>query len=728
MPNPWRQYASGLEMESIPIIINQDDMSGNNSTQWNVHYSVYMSLAGLPRKEIEKMMNIHFVSTSPHASPMELIEAVCDMVNRSAQKKPWKIWDQRRHCHIYVIPWIIFASGDNPMQSELCSHIGMNGNKKCRMCHVGAPEKVLLTDDGFLSLFEPGTDRKCSETKQAIQDQLEMSLERGAETHIKDHMSKTGVKDTLAHPLITRLVQLGKAYRKPEPDKVPKPAEEIRQLLLDERDFHDWQALHNSFLDADGFDPHTMTPVETLHTVLLGIVKYFWGQSMEIMEKANHFDILRTRFRSLREQGMKIPKLNGDYMIKYKGALIGKHFKSVAQLMVFVCEGLVPESVYNAWVIIGHLTALIWQTEYDDIKQFTDELRETIAKLMDATAACAPSILISKPKFHILVHLPEHVLKFGPPVLTSTERYEAFNHIFRLCSTHSNRQAPSRDIATSFADFDRCRHVMMGGYWWDEKEQRARCAHSNVSKFLAEEPVAQECLGISVTTPTVTGELVCKPGDANGETQHTANILALRQHVNDSTSIPTTLLNVNEPWEEYLKVTVQNGDQADLSSHVLLLEPTPRFAAVKKILSSCNPHGHHETVLVLAALDLQPGRHPKTHLPVLHLAKDEIIAMPHEIALVVNTQHDCMTLNCHETVTVKSVQEREQTTVNKKALLHKTDPHFILNLHCLHNRAAIIKALRSTHPHLATIPTFYSDRLKHRRDCAAALRRQKRTK
>lgn len=44
--------------------------------------------------------------------------------------------------------------GDNPAQSEVCGHIGGNGNHPCRKCFVGGPQQVKETDNGFHSLFE----------------------------------------------------------------------------------------------------------------------------------------------------------------------------------------------------------------------------------------------------------------------------------------------------------------------------------------------------------------------------------------------------------------------------------------------------------------------------------------------------------------------------------------------------------------------------------------------
>jgi len=71
----------------------------------------------------------------------------------------------------------------------------------------------------------------------------------------------------------------------------------------------------------------------------------------------------------------------------------------------------------------------------------------------------------NKSKFHIILHLPAHVRRFGPAMLFATEAFESFNAVIRAKSVHSNRQAPSRDIAMAFAQGNRVRHLLSGGYF-----------------------------------------------------------------------------------------------------------------------------------------------------------------------------------------------------------------------------------------------------------------------
>ncbi len=39
------------------------------------------------------------------------------------------------------------------MQAELCSHIGLQGNHFCRMCHVGGDQAFKSSNEGFPSLM-----------------------------------------------------------------------------------------------------------------------------------------------------------------------------------------------------------------------------------------------------------------------------------------------------------------------------------------------------------------------------------------------------------------------------------------------------------------------------------------------------------------------------------------------------------------------------------------------
>ncbi|KAL1713293.1 hypothetical protein EV715DRAFT_182616, partial [Schizophyllum commune] len=74
----------------------------------------------------------------------------------------------------------------------------------------------------------------------------------------------------------------------------------------------------------------------------------------------------------------------------------------------------------------------------------------------------------NKPKFHLLLHLPRHIRRFGPAILFATESFESYNAVIRLRSVHSNRHAPSHDIAMQFSHLHAVRHLLSGGVYFDK--------------------------------------------------------------------------------------------------------------------------------------------------------------------------------------------------------------------------------------------------------------------
>lgn len=88
----------------------------------------------------------------------------------------------------------------------------------------------------------------------------------------------------------------------------------------------------------------------------------------------------------------------------------------------------------------------------------------TIKTFLEVTALWNPD-WFNKPKFHVILHLPTHIRRFGPAILYATETFESYNHVIRTRSIHSNRHAPSLDIATAFSHMHAVRHLISGGWF-----------------------------------------------------------------------------------------------------------------------------------------------------------------------------------------------------------------------------------------------------------------------
>ncbi|KAI0819952.1 hypothetical protein BC628DRAFT_1331621, partial [Trametes gibbosa] len=270
-------------------------------------------------------------------------------------------------------PYSLFLGGDNPMQAEECSHAGLNCNFFCRTCHVGGTKAEKQSLTGFTKIFEPGELRTPEATLEEIKKQAAGVFSTGDK--LKEGVSKTGVRDTTTTAILQCVVELGKKLRKRTTGEAAHlPEDEVRKQLETELD----QLLRgkgieeyiNPLLGMPGLNVHLDTPTEVLHTVLLGVVKYYWSQTVLVLEKAKAMQTFQTRLQSLNTDGLDVPALNAEYMCHYKGGLIGKHFKSIAQVMPFVVYDLVPTTLLDAWHVLGKLVVLLWHTTIQDTKEY----------------------------------------------------------------------------------------------------------------------------------------------------------------------------------------------------------------------------------------------------------------------------------------------------------------------------------------------------------------------
>ncbi|KAG1908795.1 uncharacterized protein F5891DRAFT_1124416 [Suillus fuscotomentosus] len=329
-------------VHTVPLIIFMDDVSGNVSKQWNKHHTIYMSNANLPREMLEKEFFVRFVTLSPHAAPMELMRAMKESICNAA-KSGIIAWDCKYNEEVLLIPYTLFLTGDNPMQAEECSHAGLNCNYYCRTCDTGGMKEYKVSGDGYSSLF-----------------MFEIALKSGASEKIKNSVSSTGIRDSTSSSILNVLVELGKKLRKCAAGTQAMPEAEVTAL----------DDAINPLLGMEGLDIHMDTPTEILHTILLGIVKYFWGQTVFLLDKAKLMGIFQVHLESVDKDGLNAPCLNADYVCHYKGSLIGKHFKSLAQVMLFLIYDLVPSIVLNAWTVIGELVVLVWHTKIVDTEAY----------------------------------------------------------------------------------------------------------------------------------------------------------------------------------------------------------------------------------------------------------------------------------------------------------------------------------------------------------------------
>lgn len=80
--------------------------------------------------------------------------------------------------------------------------------------------------------------------------------------------------------------------------------------------------------------------------------------------------IFQTRLASTDWSGLNAASTSAEYICQYNGSLIGKHFKSLAQVMPFLIYDLVTQDVLRAWNLIGTLVVLLWHTEIEDVEDY----------------------------------------------------------------------------------------------------------------------------------------------------------------------------------------------------------------------------------------------------------------------------------------------------------------------------------------------------------------------
>lgn len=119
-----------------------------------------------------------------------------------------------------------------------------------------------------------------------------------------------------------------------------------------------------------GVDPHRDGTCEILHTYLLGNNKYVFYETNKGWDNKK-LDLFATRLGSSSIDGLSISSLRSQYIVQFKNALVGKHFKALQQLAVFhLHDGLCSDILFDLWKATGEAGALLWYHEIKNLPQY----------------------------------------------------------------------------------------------------------------------------------------------------------------------------------------------------------------------------------------------------------------------------------------------------------------------------------------------------------------------
>ena len=312
--------------------------------------------------------------------------------------------------------------------------------------------------------------------------------------------------------------------------------------------------------------------VEILHTISLGVEKYAWhGLHSEWTQGQQ--DLFVVRLQATDIDGLNVPPIWAAYIMQYRNGLIGRHFKTLMQTAAFHIYDLTPQAQFNLIKALAELGALLWMSSIEDMDRYLvccqveqymyqqcsdyhlqQDLEVLINNVLDTYADIDRNKILVKIKLHVLLHLPGNIRRRGPAVRFATEVYECFNAIFRMCSVLSNHQAPSRDIAIKFADLDRVKHILSGGYW--EQDGKMIQAGKDVRDLLRRMPIIQQHLGWT-PKPIWTPGMVKAPAHKKRKTFTVSQTLLPECHNEEHPQISPDSL-----WLIGIRVTAVSGDEA----------------------------------------------------------------------------------------------------------------------------------------------------------------------
>ncbi|KAL0073970.1 hypothetical protein J3Q64DRAFT_1881433 [Phycomyces blakesleeanus] len=399
--------------------------------QYNPYKSRSMKFAALSYKERSSIENIHFLSAIPKkkgASGMSLLSKIVEDCKRL--ENGLVMFSAKDNENVLVASPFLWIEADTPCHSELCGLRTPTSLYPCRKCYVHLQRSMPnLQSSSYY------TGRHTARTK----------------AHYLAVASTSGHGSTIPDAPLT-----GNALT-------------ASNLCFTNR-------ATDALLELQSFDSSTDTSVEVLHNILLGVAKL----SKALKGYENSQGISRKFTQELR----------------HCGSFLGRDYKVLLQILPTI---LVTEFANNSilslitpsFVRLGRLCSLVFvKAVRYDYNMYINEVEKAVTSLIQERHHYVITCEIkghnpysSKPKVHLLTHLPDDLQRFGTALHYETEKGEQFNKHIREHLMHTNRLNTSRDVCLKFAKQSAMRHIIDGGSWVSKDKMREKYGNSTAEFF-----------------------------------------------------------------------------------------------------------------------------------------------------------------------------------------------------------------------------------------------------
>ncbi|KAL0081574.1 hypothetical protein F4703DRAFT_1758683, partial [Phycomyces blakesleeanus] len=287
------------------------------------------------------------------------------------------------NAYVLVVSPLLWIEADTPCHSELCGLGAPNSTYPCRKCYIKLQSRIPKLNE-----VEYYTNRHPTRTKDHY---IQAASTPDRDTVIPDipYFDNKNTAEELS-------------FKNKSTDKL---------------------------LELKAYDQSKDTPDEILHYILLGIAKYLITDLVKVVLNKNKkeleelFDYVKD-YKNSRGISRAFTR-----SLTHVGSFLGRDFKVLIQILPVIlaikfADTEVLQEITPLFVRLGRLCSLTYISEVDSAVR---SLIEALHKYNTNCKHKKHAFYTSKPKVHLLTHLPEDLRRFGPALNYKTEKGEQFN-------------------------------------------------------------------------------------------------------------------------------------------------------------------------------------------------------------------------------------------------------------------------------------------------------------